>query len=419
MKEPFDSILSNKSKKLKKEADSKMYFDNTHDTMGLYKNPKITKEGEGSDEEEKEKSQPKGKALLKRVYGGSCWKDYEQFGMKNKSGKKQVPNCIPKKKKGGKIPEITKTKTESENKKDILPDNETSLSFEEELDNLDIESEVRPMVEWLTENSGMLPKRMADELFYELEEISKINDKFIDENTLNTTELRRLTERIDNLQNGINNAELYIEDNLGNIAFGALYNPERTWGEFGQQARSALRHFTGFGRNSLNPNGRNSLNPKRVIKNYSKIIGHLEEHLAEKAGDPKDASQSKMLKKEVQNIKTEGSIPVSKLTKKDNLYKVSNARKVQQKAKELFGKDTVIYKSDKPNKKYKILNPKGKFIYFGDAKMDDFNKHQDEKRRRRYIARASKIRGNWRTDPYSPNFLSLVLLWNADLSEIV
>jgi hypothetical protein len=43
----------------------------------------------------------------------------------------------------------------------------------------------------------------------------------------------------------------------------------------------------------------------------------------------------------------------------------------------------------------------------------DFSKHQDLQRRRSYLARASKIKGNWRQDDYSPNFLSLVLLWNA------
>jgi hypothetical protein len=42
----------------------------------------------------------------------------------------------------------------------------------------------------------------------------------------------------------------------------------------------------------------------------------------------------------------------------------------------------------------------------------DFTKHLDEQRRELYLKRASKIKGNWRKDIYSPSMLSIVLLWS-------
>ena len=36
----------------------------------------------------------------------------------------------------------------------------------------------------------------------------------------------------------------------------------------------------------------------------------------------------------------------------------------------------------------------------------------DEERKKRYLKRASNIRGNWKNNPYSPNNLSLHILWN-------
>lgn len=240
--DPFDKILSNKAKKNKKEADEKPYFNNTHDVLGLYKNPKLAEE-ENEDEEDEEKHQPKGFALLKRVYKDPCWD-----GHASNNSKKGGGNC------------------------------------------------------------------------------------------------------------------------------------------------------------------------GKVIENYSKIVNHLEEHLNEKAGDPKDATQSKFLRKEIKRINEGDSTPANKIKKSDPLYKVSNPNAVQKQAFELYGKDAIVYKSDKPNKKYKILNPDGKWVYFGQMKppMEDFFKHQDLERRKKYIARASNIKGNWRKDIYSPNYLSLVLLWDAD-----
>ena len=54
-----------------------------------------------------------------------------------------------------------------------------------------------------------------------------------------------------------------------------------------------------------------------------------------------------------------------------------------------------------------------KFIHFGQLGYDDFTKHKDEQRRQAYLARANKIKGNWIQDKYSPNNLSIKLLWNG------
>lgn len=252
----FDNVLSNKAKKNSKNANIKPYFENTNEIIGMYKNPSLYEEENEVDEDEKKG----GYSLLKRTYGGACWKGYEQIGMKEKNNK-IVPNCVPKKKGG---------------------------------------------------------------------------------------------------------------------------NIKKTY--------------------------------KRVVDNYKDVVTHLEHHLEEKAGDPMDKKQSRFLKGEIKRINKLHLTPAMMVSGDDKLYKYSNPRKVQQLAFELFGKDAVIYKSDKPKKKYQILDRDGKFVYFGDGNMEDFNAHQDKERRRRYIARASKIRGKWKENPYSPNFLSLVLLWNADLS---
>ena len=43
--------------------------------------------------------------------------------------------------------------------------------------------------------------------------------------------------------------------------------------------------------------------------------------------------------------------------------------------------------------------------------MEDWTFHKDNDRRNRYLARATKIKGNWRDNKYSPNNLSINLLW--------
>jgi len=90
----------------------------------------------------------------------------------------------------------------------------------------------------------------------------------------------------------------------------------------------------------------------------------------------------------------------------------SNPKIVYEKAKKYLGKDVVIKLSDKPSKKYMILNPHtNKFVYFGQIGYEDFTKHQDQNRRQNYLRRTENMRGNWRNNKYSPNNLSRNILW--------
>jgi hypothetical protein len=80
--------------------------------------------------------------------------------------------------------------------------------------------------------------------------------------------------------------------------------------------------------------------------------------------------------------------------------------------------------SEKPNKKLKAYY-KGKWIHFGSKKYDNYfdrtgllngeYDHLDDERRRRYLARATKIKdkeGNLTyKDKSSPNFYSVNFLW--------
>ena len=60
-----------------------------------------------------------------------------------------------------------------------------------------------------------------------------------------------------------------------------------------------------------------------------------------------------------------------------------------------------------------ILDPStNKFVHFGSIAYEDFTAHQDLQRQKNYIKRANHIKGNWRSNIYSANNLSMYLLWN-------
>jgi hypothetical protein len=149
-----------------------------------------------------------------------------------------------------------------------------------------------------------------------------------------------------------------------------------------------------------------------VVDNYQDVINHLEEHQAEGVGDPMDKKQSKVLKKDIKRINALHLQEADKIGTGDPLYQVSNPRQVQKEARDIYGKDAIVYKSSNPKKKYQIQDKNtGKWVHFGDAKMEDFTKHQDPVRRERYLKRALGIKGKWRENPFSPNTLSILLLW--------
>ena len=95
------------------------------------------------------------------------------------------------------------------------------------------------------------------------------------------------------------------------------------------------------------------------------------------------------------------------------LMKISNPAKVLKNAIKYFNNPNVkIYVSSKKDKKYMIIGLNGKAIHFGQIGYEDYTKHNDLNRRNAYFARATKIKGNWADYPYSPNSLSIALLWS-------
>lgn len=148
-----------------------------------------------------------------------------------------------------------------------------------------------------------------------------------------------------------------------------------------------------------------------TINNYKKILLHLQEHIKSGEADSKDYIQSNLIKKEIKKLLNKILIPVKDLDINDHLFYISNPKKAQYNAFKYLGPSAILYKSFKPNKKYKILNQyTNKYIDFG-SDMQDYLHHQNENRRNSYLKRSSNIKGNWKDDPYSPNNLSINILW--------
>jgi hypothetical protein len=92
--------------------------------------------------------------------------------------------------------------------------------------------------------------------------------------------------------------------------------------------------------------------------------------------------------------------------------KYSDFKVAQEKAEKYLGKDTILRLSRTKNKKYDVFNPStNKWIAFGQMGYEDYTKHKDPIRRRSYLARATKMKGDWKDDKYSPNNLSINILW--------
>ena len=332
MKEtPEDSILSSKSKRVKREKDSKPYFNNTHPIFNLYENS----DSDHEDHEDPDHQKSEGFALLKRIYGG---------------GKTQSKQIYPD------AARVIVSKVPYRDADRVMSDASRNKYF------------------------GRFTKALRKVPSDKREEVDHLIKQFVKHPTTRGKEM--IEERINS----------YVNEGV-------------------KERISQRRELRQMAEEDLSGAG---CNCGDVVGNYADIINHLEEHLREQAGDPLDAKQSRFLKKEIKNINAVNEVPANKIGRSDSLYKVTDPKAVQRNAFKIFGKDAVVYRSEKPSKKFKILNPKtGRFVHFGDAKAEDFLKHQDPARRASYIARASNIRGGWKANPYSPNFLSMVLLWNA------
>lgn len=79
--------------------------------------------------------------------------------------------------------------------------------------------------------------------------------------------------------------------------------------------------------------------------------------------------------------------------------------------------DNLLGFSDDAKHKLQIPNPDGRMIRFGATGLGDYilyklsNNPKAEEHRKHYLQRATKIKGDWAKDPYSPNSLAINVLW--------
>jgi hypothetical protein len=94
------------------------------------------------------------------------------------------------------------------------------------------------------------------------------------------------------------------------------------------------------------------------------------------------------------------------------LLKYSTPRTAQKMAHKYLGKTAKLYPASVPGKKYKIWDPKLEhWVNFGQLGYEDYTKHHNKTRRKNYLTRSRNIRGAWKSNPYSPNNLSMHILW--------
>jgi hypothetical protein len=92
-------------------------------------------------------------------------------------------------------------------------------------------------------------------------------------------------------------------------------------------------------------------------------------------------------------------------------------KEAQEKANELGLAGNHIGFSDDDKHKLQVPNEDGKIIRFGATGLGDhilytLSRNPDaDKHRKNYLARATKIKGDWKSDAYSPNSLAIGVLW--------
>lgn len=63
--------------------------------------------------------------------------------------------------------------------------------------------------------------------------------------------------------------------------------------------------------------------------------------------------------------------------------------------------------------KLQITTPDGKVVKFGRLGYSDFILTGDDTKRKGYLARATKIKGDWKQNKFSPNMLAIRILWSG------
>jgi hypothetical protein len=102
--------------------------------------------------------------------------------------------------------------------------------------------------------------------------------------------------------------------------------------------------------------------------------------------------------------------------KLSELVKVSDPAEVKRRFEKYRGSaKATIEPSPRADKKYLVRvaaadGQRGRAVHIGST-MEDYTKHADEARRKSYLARATAIRGDWKSDKWSANNLAIHLLW--------
>ena len=99
------------------------------------------------------------------------------------------------------------------------------------------------------------------------------------------------------------------------------------------------------------------------------------------------------------------------MTKTEDIKQFSNPTEVYRRASKYLGKTAKIELSKKKDKKYMVTTPTGKIVHFGQMGYEDYTKHKNKTRRKNYLTRSGKIKGEWAKDKYSANNLARRLLW--------
>ena len=77
----------------------------------------------------------------------------------------------------------------------------------------------------------------------------------------------------------------------------------------------------------------------------------------------------------------------------------------------------VPVKSNRKNKKFKVLTPSGNIIHFGHTSYEDFTQHKDEKRKKNYCKRSAGIKDKsgklTKNNKESANYYSRKFLWEC------
>jgi hypothetical protein len=101
-----------------------------------------------------------------------------------------------------------------------------------------------------------------------------------------------------------------------------------------------------------------------------------------------------------------------KRTWPSQIFLYSNPRTAQSKAYKYLGRTAKLYPGTAASKKYSIYDKKNnRWVNFGQMGYEDYTKHHDKARRKNYLTRSGKIKGEWNSNRYSANNLARHILW--------